>query len=61
MKTIKLSRDEADALCKALRSYNGDNKEFIESIRYKIFLEPDDTIYYMDLIDTKTGDKYPNI
>ena len=53
MKTIKLSREEADALCTALRNYEGENKELVESARYKIFLEPDDTIMFMELIETK--------
>ena len=53
MKTIKLSRDEANALCTALRNYEGENKELVESARYKIFLEPDDTVMFMELIDSK--------
>lgn len=53
MKTIKLSREEASALCEALRDYIGANKELVESARYKIFLEPDDTVMFMELIDSK--------
>jgi len=53
MKTIKLSREEADALCTALRNYEGENKELVESARYKIFLEPDDTVMFMELVESE--------
>ena len=66
MKSIKLSRDEELALRELIRLASKyldmrDGQEHLDSIQIKIERAPDDNIYYMDLIDTKTREKYePN-
>jgi len=58
MKTIKLSREEEAALREVIRMARyhadmGEGQQHLESIQIQIERAPDDTIMFMELIETK--------
>lgn len=58
MKTIKLSRDEEETLREVIRMAGkhldmGEGQKHLESIQIQIERAPDDTVAFMELIDSK--------
>lgn len=63
MKTIKLSRDEEEALREVIRMAGkhldmGEGQKHLESIQIQIERAPDDTVAFMELVETSSEDPY---